>query len=171
METKQRDNETNGNITKNENWGMDGLTSTTVKEEEYQALENERLNPEKEEAYTPEAIEIANQIQNEWKDFYTNYLKIEIENREYLTKKDRNIEEQEIQASNIIMEEQIIEEGENISLWKIYVMHSVTAIILLKRHGKLRTRTTMRKERKRRYGLPTSRIKSAPYGGKYPIYT
>ena len=148
MEAKHRDNETDGNKTENENKGMDVLTSITAEEEENQALENERLKPEKEEVYTPEAIEIANQIRNEWKDFYTNYLKIGIENREYLTKKDRNIEEQEIQASNIIMEEQIIEEGDNISLRKINDMHYVTAIILLKRHGKLRTRTTTRKERK-----------------------
>ena len=75
-------------------------------------------------------------------------MNIEIEDRLYLTKKDRRIEDIELLAANKIIDETIEREGKNINLWKRNVMQYVTAITLLAKHGKLREKKVIYKEKK-----------------------
>ena len=70
-----------------------------------------------------------------------------IEDRQYMTKKDRKIEDIELRAANKIMEE-IIENDKNVTLWKINVMQYTTAVTLLARHGKLRQKKNDRPKKK-----------------------
>ena len=89
-----------------------------------------------------------NNIKPQWTRNYEKYLNIEVQERKYLTKKDRKIEELELQAANRIIEDKLIDEGDNINLWKLNVMQYTTAITLLERHGKLREKNFIRSERK-----------------------
>ena len=83
-----------------------------------------------------------------WIGNYEQYIKVEVQERKYLTRKDRKIDDIEIEAANRIMEEKIKELGDNISLWHINVMQYTTAITLLERHGKLREKRSRKVERK-----------------------
>ena len=87
------------------------------------------------------------EIKPEWIKNYEKYLNINIELRQYQTRKDRKIEDIELIAANKIMEE-IIQNDESIDLWKINVMQYTTATTLLDRHGKLREKKNTRKEKK-----------------------
>ena len=92
--------------------------------------------------------DMINNIKPQWTRNYEKYLNIEVQERKYLTKKDRKIEELELQAANRITEDKLTDEGDNINLWKLNVMQYTTAITLLERHGKLREKNFIRSERK-----------------------
>ena len=93
-------------------------------------------------------MEMIKMIKPDWIENYHRYLETEITNRNFLTKKDRRIDDLEILAANRIMDEVILTEGENINLWKINVMQYTTAITLLARHGRLREKKNVRAKRK-----------------------
>ena len=60
-----------------------------------------------------------------------------IEERPYTIRKDRKIEDIEMKAVNVIMEEMLKHRGVEIGLWDISVMQYTSAVTLLARHGKL----------------------------------
>ena len=93
-------------------------------------------------------MEMIKMIKPDWMENYNRYLEIEITNHNFLTKKDRRIDDLEILAANRIMDEVILTEVENINLWKINVMQYTTAITLLARHGRLREKKNVRTKRK-----------------------
>ena len=95
------------------------------------------VRPEKERFKEEDILEMMEKIKPEWLRNYEHYLRVEIQNREFTTKKDRKIENIEIVAVNRIMEDIIEEMGNDINLWHINVMEYTTAITLLSRHGKL----------------------------------
>ena len=95
-----------------------------------------------------ELMEMITMIKPDWMENYHRYLEIEITNRNFLTKKDRRIDDLEILAANRIMDEIILTERENINLWKINVIKYTTVITLLARHGRLREKKNVRTKRK-----------------------
>ena len=89
--------------------------------------------------------EMIETIKLAWIGNYGQYIKVEVQERKYLTRKDRKKDDIEIEAANRIMEEKI---KDNISMWHINVMQYTTAITLLERHGKLREKRSRKVERK-----------------------
>ena len=85
-----------------------------------------------------EVQEMMEAIRPIWMKNYEHYLNVEIKDREFTTRKDRKIEDIEIEAVNRIIEEILSQNGSSINLWHINVMQYATAITLLSRHGKLR---------------------------------
>ena len=85
-----------------------------------------------------EVQELMEAIRPIWMKNYEHYLNVEIKDREFTTRKDRKIEDIEIEAVNRIIEEILSQNGSSINLWHINVMQYATAITLLSRHGKLR---------------------------------
>ena len=82
--------------------------------------------------------EMIETIKLAWIGNYEQYIKVDVQERKYLTRKDRKIDDIKIEAANRIMDGKIKELGDNISLYHINVMQYTTAITLLERHGKLR---------------------------------
>ena len=74
-------------------------------------------------------------------------MNINIEDRQYMTKKDRKIGDIELKVANKIMEE-ITENDKSITQWKINVMQYAMAVTLLARHGKLRERRNTHSKKK-----------------------
>ena len=85
-----------------------------------------------------EVQEMMEAIRPIWMKNYEHYLNVEIKDREFTTRKDRKIEDIEIEAVNRIIEEILSQNGSSINLWHINVMQYATAITLLSGHGKLR---------------------------------
>ena len=92
--------------------------------------------------------EMTETIKPTWTDNYEQYIKMDVHERKYLTKKDRKIEDIEFEAAKRIAEEKITETGADINLCHINVMQYTTAITLLGRHEKLRERKTRKYEKK-----------------------
>ena len=87
---------------------------------------------------------LRNEISTVWTERFQKYLHVNTRDREYETRKDRKIPEEEWSITNQIMEQHLTEIGkeQEISIWQI----DVTAITLSERHGKLRE--TSAEERK-----------------------
>ena len=138
--TLENNQEQNSNITVEDNVDQQrnvcGAEANNVKQDTGVEFDEEAL------AEMIETIKLAG-IGN-----YEQYIKVEVQERKYLTRKDRNVDDIEIKAANRIMEEKIKELGDNISLWHINVMQYTTAITLLERHGKLREKRSRKVERK-----------------------
>ena len=108
---------------------------------------NDNMNVPEVQEENIELNRMIDEIKPEWIKNYERYLNINIEHRQYQTRKDRKIEDIELIVANKIMEE-TIQNDESIDLWKINVMQYTTAITLLARHGKLREKKNTRKEKK-----------------------
>ena len=89
-------------------------------------------------------------IKATWMSNFKYFIKIDIKDRIYTTRKDRKITDAEIEATNRIMEEVIQDMKENMKLWHISVMQYTTAVTLLARHGKLRERKNKKRDQKPR---------------------
>ena len=107
------------------------------------------MKQDKSAGFDEEALaEMIETIKLAWIGNYEQYIKVEVQERKYITRKDRKIDDIEIEAANRIMEEKIRELGDNISLWHINVMQYTTAITLPERDGKLLEKRSRKVERK-----------------------
>ena len=79
-----------------------------------------------------------NEISTVWTERFQKYLHVNIRAREYETRMDRKILEEEWSIANQIIEQNLTEIGkeQEISIWQIDVALYVTAITLLGRHRK-----------------------------------
>ena len=120
-------------------------TQTTAETSENHSREG--IPPETTPQLEDKLNEMIGEIKPDWVNNYEKYFNMNIEDRQYMTKKDRKIEDIELRAANKIMEE-IIENDKNVTLWKINVMQYTTAVTLLARHGKLRQKKNDRPKKK-----------------------
>ena len=141
---KDQENDKQENNMEGDNQEQESRTSSEKQEKD--------VRPGKERFNEEEILEMVEKIKPEWIRNYEHYLRVEIRSREFITKKDRKIEDIEIIAVNRIMEEVIDEMGNNIDLWHINVMEYVTAITLLGRHGKLREKSYKNQQRRHQGG-------------------
>ena len=150
------DRDRNESIRADEQVPQEQPTTTKQKTNKRHTTRADKNDPKLDEGHHPhdkrvneeELGRIVDEIRPEWIRNYEKFLNIEIEDRLYLTKKDRRIEDIELLPTNKIIDETIEREGKNINLWKINVMQYVTAITLLAKHGKLRKKKVIYKEKK-----------------------
>ena len=105
--------------------------------------EDEISNKRMDETAVLEMVEL---IRPTWRENFEYFLKVDLKDRIYTTRKDRRISDIEIEATNRIMDQIIKETGDSISLWDINVMQYTTAITLISRHGKLREKKTGKRQ-------------------------
>ena len=105
--------------------------------------EDEISNKRMDETAVLEMVEL---IRPAWGENFEYFLKVDLKDRIYTTRKDRRISDIEIEATNRIMDQIIKETGDSISLWDINVMQYTTAITLISRHGKLREKKTEKRQ-------------------------
>ena len=107
--------------------------------------EDEISNKRMDETAVLEMVEL---IRPTWRENFEYFLKVDLKDRIYTTRKDRRISDIEIEATNRIMDQIIKETGDSISLWDINVMQYTTAITLISQHCKLREEKTGKKDNK-----------------------
>ena len=101
-------------------------------------LEEPEVTQEPEKEVTDEELEqMVNILKPTWYENYNKFCNKKIEERPYTIRKDRKIEDIEMKAVNVIMEEMLKHRGVEIGLWDINVMQYTSAVTLLARHGKL----------------------------------
>ena len=96
-------------------------------------------------------LELLENIKVKWTENYTKYRPMLLQEREYTTKIDRNIPENQLRMVNLIVSEFIEEnmKGKGISLWDINVACYTSAVTLLERLGQLRQKQTPIKTKNR----------------------
>ena len=123
------DRDRNESIRADEQVPQEQPTTTKQKTNKRCTARADKNDPKLDEGHHPhdkrvnkeELGRIVDEIRPEWIRNYEKYLNIEIEDRLYLTKKDRRIEDIELLAANKIIDETIEREGKSINLWKINV--------------------------------------------------
>ena len=80
------------------------------------------------------------ELKQAWLTNFGKYLNLDMKYREFYTKQDRKIPEEELEISNEIISEHLTElsEVKEITYWHADVTLYSTAITLLERHGKLK---------------------------------
>ena len=94
-------------------------------------LEEPKVTQEPEKEVTDEELEqMVNIIKPTWYENYNIFCNKKIEERPYTIRKDRKIEDIEMKAVNVIMEEMLKHRGVEIGLWDINVMQCTSAVTL-----------------------------------------
>ena len=129
METKLK--KTKAASTQNVNTQEQSEIPADINEEQQENITEGVTTEDKEqnERFDEEAAaEIILSMKQDWINNFEQYLKVNVYERKYLTRKDRKIEDIEVEAANWIMEDKIAEIGENIDLWHVNVMQCNTAV-------------------------------------------
>ena len=113
---------------------------------------NETEDQESTQSETEERIALKHELKQAWLINFEKYMNIDVKDREFYTKQDRKIPEEELEIVNEIISEHLTElsEAKEITNWHVDVTLYSTAITLLERHGKLKEK----KQQRNKYEKP-----------------